>query len=111
MYDFIFKPFNLMTEEDYRTVGFKSGLEIHQQLFTEKKLFCRCPAGIYSKQYDAEILRHMRLTLSGIQFISSSLSQTINHRLLWLRPGIDPLHLKYVFPILMPISCNYFLAD
>lgn len=64
MYDFIFKPFNLMTEEDYQTVGFKSGLEIHQQLLTEKKLFCRCPAGLYSKNYDAEILRHMRPTLS-----------------------------------------------
>ena len=64
MYDFIFKPFEEMTEEDYKTVGFKSGLEIHQQLLTEKKLFCRCPAGKYSKEYDAEILRHMRPTLS-----------------------------------------------
>lgn len=64
MYDFIFKPFNEMTEEDYKTVGFKSGLEIHQQLLTEKKLFCRCPAGKYSREYDAEILRHMRPTLS-----------------------------------------------
>ena len=64
MYDFIFKPFNEMTEEDYKTVGFKSGLEIHQQLFTEKKLFCRCPAGKYTRDFDAEILRHMRPTLS-----------------------------------------------
>lgn len=64
MYDFIFKPFEEMTEEDYKTVGFKSGLEIHQQLLTEKKLFCRCPAGKFSKEYDAEILRHMRPTLS-----------------------------------------------
>lgn len=64
MYDFIFKPFSEMTEEDYQTVGFKSGLEIHQQLLTDKKLFCHCPAGIYSKKYDAEILRHMRPTLS-----------------------------------------------
>ncbi len=64
MYDFIFKPFDEMTGEDYKTVGFKSGLEIHQQLLTEKKLFCRCPAGEYSKDYDAEILRHMRPTLS-----------------------------------------------
>lgn len=64
MYDFIFKPFREMTDEDYQTVGFKSGLEIHQQLLTEKKLFCRCPAGQYSKEYDAEILRHMRPTLS-----------------------------------------------
>ena len=64
MYDFIFKPFQEMTKEDYQRVGFKSGLEIHQQLLTEKKLFCRCPAGKYSKEYDAEILRHMRPTLS-----------------------------------------------
>ncbi len=62
--NYIFKPFHQMTEKDYQTVGFKSGLEIHQQLLTEKKLFCRCPAGRYSKHYDAEILRHMRPTLS-----------------------------------------------
>jgi glutamyl-tRNA(Gln) amidotransferase subunit E len=66
MKEFIFKPFGEMTEADYETVGFKSGLEIHQQLFTDKKLFCRCPAGIYSSNYDAEILRHMRPTLSEL---------------------------------------------
>jgi len=53
-----------MTETDYSKIGFKSGLEIHQQLLTEKKLFCRCPAGQYNKEYHAEILRHMRPTLS-----------------------------------------------
>ncbi|MCW8806056.1 MAG: Glu-tRNA(Gln) amidotransferase subunit GatE, partial [Ignavibacteriaceae bacterium] len=66
MKEFIFKPFGEMTEADYEKVGFKSGLEIHQQLFTDKKLFCRCPAGIYSDNYDAEILRHMRPTLSEL---------------------------------------------
>ncbi|MEJ2105281.1 MAG: Glu-tRNA(Gln) amidotransferase subunit GatE, partial [Ignavibacteriaceae bacterium] len=66
MKDFNFKPFGEMTEADYGTVGFKSGLEIHQQLYTDKKLFCRCPAGIYSENYDAEILRHMRPTLSEL---------------------------------------------
>jgi glutamyl-tRNA(Gln) amidotransferase subunit E len=66
MKDFNFKPFGEMTVSDYQTVGFKSGLEIHQQLLTDKKLFCRCPAGIYSDNYDAEILRHMRPTLSEL---------------------------------------------
>jgi len=66
MKDFTFKPFDEMTNEDYATIGFKSGLEIHQQLLTEKKLFCRCPAGKYSSEYDAEILRHMRPTLSEL---------------------------------------------
>ena len=62
----MFKPFNEMTESDYAAVGFKSGLEIHQQLLTSKKLFCRCPAGLYSDSYNAEILRHMRPTLSEL---------------------------------------------
>lgn len=53
-------------KEVYSRLGFKSGLEIHQQLLTAKKLFCRCPAGIYQQhgQYDAEVVRHMRPTLS-----------------------------------------------
>jgi glutamyl-tRNA(Gln) amidotransferase subunit E len=66
MKKFEFKPFTEMTPADYAEVGFKSGLEIHQQLLTEKKLFCRCPAGKYSDSYDAEILRHMRPTLSEL---------------------------------------------
>ena len=66
MDDFQFKPFDEMRPADYARVGFKSGLEIHQQLLTAKKLFCRCPAGRYSPKYDAEILRHMRPTLSEL---------------------------------------------
>jgi glutamyl-tRNA(Gln) amidotransferase subunit E len=66
MNDFVFKPFDEMTDDDYRQVGFMSGLEIHQQLLTEKKLFCRCPAGMYNHKFDAEILRHMRPTLSEL---------------------------------------------
>ena len=61
-----FKPLAQMTSEDYANIGLKCGLEIHQQLLTERKLFCRCPAGRYSNDYDAEILRHMRPTLSEL---------------------------------------------
>jgi glutamyl-tRNA(Gln) amidotransferase subunit E len=39
---------------------------VHQQLLTDHKLFCRCPAGKYSDEYHAEILRHMRPTLSEL---------------------------------------------
>ncbi len=60
------KPFHEMTEADYAAIGFKSGLEIHQQLLTSKKLFCRCPSGRYSDECNAEILRHMRPTLSEL---------------------------------------------
>ena len=54
--------------DDYKRIGFMSGLEVHQQLKTKEKLFCNCPAGVYQKpnEFDAEIIRHMRPTLSEL---------------------------------------------
>ncbi|OYT28761.1 Glu-tRNA(Gln) amidotransferase GatDE subunit E [Thermoplasmatales archaeon ex4572_165] len=53
-------------EEYYRKLGLKCGLEIHQQLKTEKKLFCRCRAVLHIDEPSAVILRHMRPTLSEL---------------------------------------------
>ncbi len=50
----------------YNELGLISGVEIHQQLLTDKKLFCHCPAGRYTHEHDAKILRHMRPTLSEL---------------------------------------------
>ena len=54
------------TSLDYEGVGLISGLEVHQQLLTKEKLFCRCPAGLYTEDHDGEVLRHMRPTLSEL---------------------------------------------
>jgi glutamyl-tRNA(Gln) amidotransferase subunit E len=61
-------PRNKATQADYDRIGFMSGLEVHQQLKTKKKLFCNCPAGFFQKgdDYDAELIRHMRPTLSEL---------------------------------------------
>jgi len=53
-------------EKYYRKLGLKCGLEIHQQLLTEKKLFCRCKAVLHNDEPSAVILRHMRPTLSEL---------------------------------------------
>jgi glutamyl-tRNA(Gln) amidotransferase subunit E len=56
------------TPQTYADLGFKSGLEIHQQVKTVGKLFCRCPAGRYQRgdDFDSEVVRHMRPTLSEL---------------------------------------------
>lgn len=61
-------PRRQATPSTYQDLGFRCGLEIHQQLKTAKKLFCRCPAGIYqhSDAFDAQLVRHMRPTLSEL---------------------------------------------
>ena len=61
-------PRKMATQSLYEEMGFRCGLEVHQQLKTEKKLFCRCPAGQYQdgSAYDAQLVRHMRPTLSEL---------------------------------------------
>ena len=53
-------------EKYYQELGLKCGLEIHQQLLTEKKLFCRCKTVMHKDEPTATILRHMRPTLSEL---------------------------------------------
>jgi glutamyl-tRNA(Gln) amidotransferase subunit E len=64
--DFPDRPLHAMSPADYDELGFLSGLEVHQQLHTRSKLFCRCPAGVRTDRVHAEVLRHMRPTLSEL---------------------------------------------
>ncbi len=64
--DFPDRDFGELSPADYQALGFMCGLEVHQQLATRRKLFCRCPAGVYGERVDAEVLRHMRPTLSEL---------------------------------------------
>ncbi len=49
---------------NYDALGFRCGIEVHQQLDTDQKLFCRCPVGLVAEAPDTFVLRHMRPTLS-----------------------------------------------
>jgi glutamyl-tRNA(Gln) amidotransferase subunit E len=88
-------------QSDYDRIGFMSGLEVHQQLLTKRKLFCRCPAGIYQKkdQYDAEVIRHMRPTLSELgEYDGTALMEFRTRK-------------EIIYRISHPTACTYEVDD
>lgn len=53
-------------ETDYKTLGLKVGLEIHQQLDTSAKLFCNCKPELFKEEPEITFLRRLRPTQSEL---------------------------------------------
>ena len=53
-------------EIDYAKAGLKVGLEIHQQLNTQEKLFCSCPPELFKEEPEITFLRRLRPTQSEL---------------------------------------------
>jgi len=51
---------------DYRKIGLKVGLELHQQLNTKYKLFCKCPTILHEKPSPTTFKRYLRPTMSEL---------------------------------------------
>jgi glutamyl-tRNA(Gln) amidotransferase subunit E len=52
---------------DYKELGLRAGLEIHQQLDTREKLFCRCPTLLRpTVEHSHEFCRYLRATESEL---------------------------------------------
>jgi len=51
---------------DYKKLGLKVGLEIHQQLDTSTKLFCKCKPKLFKEQPQITFLRKLRPTQSEL---------------------------------------------
>ncbi|HVL87320.1 MAG TPA: Glu-tRNA(Gln) amidotransferase subunit GatE [Candidatus Thermoplasmatota archaeon] len=64
---------------DWRAVGLKVGLEIHQQLDTDK-LFCRCPS-VLEETHDLEFTRRLRPTQSELGEVDRAALEQARKRL------------------------------
>jgi glutamyl-tRNA(Gln) amidotransferase subunit E len=76
-------------------------LAVHPQLLTGQKLFCRCPAGRFQKpdDYDAEIVRHMRPTLSELgEYDGTALMEFKTRK-------------NIIYRIKSPTACTYEVDD
>jgi len=51
---------------DYKKLGLKVGLELHQQLDTKHKLFCKCPTILHEKPSPLTFKRYLRPTMSEL---------------------------------------------
>ncbi len=51
---------------DYAKIGLKVGLEIHQQLNVNSKLFCSCPPELFKEDPEITFLRRLRPTQSEL---------------------------------------------
>jgi len=51
---------------NYEKLGLKMGLEIHQQLNTDEKLFCACECNLTDKEPEFKVLRNLRPTQSEL---------------------------------------------
>jgi len=48
---------------DYSKLGFKAGVEIHQELLTSRKLFCFCPPTLKTDEPEFLVKRYFRPVL------------------------------------------------
>lgn len=74
---------------DYEKLGLKMGLEIHQQLNTEKKLFCPCECELTNKKPDYKLLRYLRPTQSELGKIDRAAFEESRRKLEFVYESYD----------------------
>lgn len=79
----------MVKKMDYEKLGLKMGLEIHQQLNTEQKLFCPCECNLTTKKPDTNILRNLRPTQSELGKIDRAAFEESRRQLQFLYQAYD----------------------
>ncbi len=79
-----------LSSVDYESVGLRVGLEIHQQLDTEHKLFCNCPTELAGEDVPASVItRYLRVAKSEIGEIDPAALYEMRkgRRIIYLAPS------------------------
>jgi len=96
-----------MEEFDYEKLGLKCGLEIHQQLNTQTKLFCRCPAKLQgTREPDFTINRRMRPVLGEMGTYDEAMLTEYGKGMGIVYEGYNDVVCTYEADDTPPFSCN-----
>ncbi len=96
-----------MEEFDYEKLGLKCGLEIHQQLDTDTKLFCRCPSKLQgTREPDFTVNRKMRPVLSELGVYDEAMITEYQKGMGITYEGYNDVVCTYELDDTPPFSCN-----
>ncbi|KKK40800.1 hypothetical protein LCGC14_0596480 [marine sediment metagenome] len=96
-----------MQKFDYEKLGLKCGLEIHQQLDTATKLFCRCPSTLQGKRDpDFTVKRTMRPVLGELGTYDEAMLTEYEKGMGIVYEGYNDVLCTYELDETPPFECN-----
>jgi len=96
-----------MKQFNYKELGLKCGLEIHQQLDTDTKLFCRCPTNLQgTREPDFTLKRLMRPVLGEMGEFDKAMITEYEKRMSVVYEGYNDVICTYEMDETPPFLCN-----
>jgi len=91
---------------DYSALGLMAGIEIHQQLKTSRKLFCRCPAEMTTRDPDLIIKRNFRPVLGEMGVFDEAMLLEFEKKTTVIYEVYNNINCTYELDDTPPFECD-----